>query len=361
MTGQGQGQAPGSPPRVWVVRAGKHGQDEEAALDDGMVVVGFQEFGDLKGYSSAEALAKAYLKAHPGDPVKRADSYARQLWTLREKIAVGDTVVLPLKLRRGQIAVGTVTGPYTYARVSGQDRHTRRAKWVRPDVPRTTFRQDLLHSFGAFSTVFQVRRNDAERRVHAVLEGKVDPGPPAQAVPSGVGELEPVSEGVAVNLEEAASDEISAFIRSRFPDHDMARLVEAVLQADGFVTIRSAPGPDGGADILAGRGPLGLDQPFLCVQVKAVEEPVDVKVFRELAGTMAAFKASQGLLVSWGGFKQTVVREARQESFKIRLWDQNDLVAAVYRTYERLPAELQAEVPLKRVWMLVREGAEEEE
>ncbi len=361
MTGQGQGQGPGKTPRVWVVRAGKHGQDEEAALDEGMVLVGFQEFGDLQGYSSPEALSKAYLAAHPGEPQKRADSYARQLWALREKIAVGDTVVLPLKLRKGQIAVGTVTGPYAYGKVSGQDRHTRRVKWVRPDVPRTTFRQDLLHSFGAFSTVFQVRRNDAERRVQEVLKGTTDPGAPLQAPSAGSVEVDPLGEGDPGSLEEAASDEITAFMRSRFPDHDMARLVEAVLQADGFVTIRSAPGPDGGADILAGRGPLGLDQPYLCVQVKAVEEPVDVKIFRELAGTMAAFKASQGLLVSWGGFKQTVVREARQETFKIRLWDQNDLVAAVYRTYERLPAELQAELPLKRVWMLVREGVEEED
>jgi hypothetical protein len=29
---------------------------------------------------------------------------------------------------------------------------------------------------------------------------------------------------------------------------------------------------------------------------------------------------------------------------------------AIYRTYEKLPAEIQAELPLKRVWMLVQEG-----
>ena len=83
-----------------------------------------------------------------------------------------------------------------------------------------------------------------------------------------------------------------------------------------------------------------------------------MKVLRELAGTMAAFKASQGLLVSWGGFKLTVLREARQETFKIRLWDQSSLVEAIYRSYEKLPAEIQAELPLKRVWMLVRESEE---
>ena len=39
----------------------------------------------------------------------------------------------------------------------------------------------------------------------------------------------------------------------------------------------------------------------------------------------------------------------------VRLWDSSDLVGAIYRNYERLPAEIQAELPLKRVWMLVVE------
>ena len=88
---------------------------------------------------------------------------------------------------------------------------------------------------------------------------------------------------------------------------------------------------------------------------------MDVKVYRELAGTMSAFKASQGLLVSWGGFKQSVVREARQDTFKIRLWDQSDLVDAIQRNYDRLDRNIQAELPLKRVWVLVHDKEEEED
>jgi restriction system protein len=39
----------------------------------------------------------------------------------------------------------------------------------------------------------------------------------------------------------------------------------------------------------------------------------------------------------------------------VRLWDQSDLVNAVYRTYDKLSPELQSELPLKRVWLRVRE------
>ena len=63
----------------------------------------------------------------------------------------------------------------------------------------------------------------------------------------------------------------------------------------------SPPGADGGVDILAGRGSLGLDAPRLCVQVKSQNSPSDVTVYRTLQGTMQTFKAEQGLLVCWGG------------------------------------------------------------
>jgi restriction system protein len=347
-------------PKVWVIRAGRHGEDEEAALAAETAIVSFREFDDLAKYGSVAELAEHFLKLKPNAPRRRAENYARQLWALREKIHIGDVAVLPLKTRSGQIAVGRVTGPYRYAEVRGEKRHTRAVEWVHPDLPRSTFGQDLLYSFGAFITVCRVQRNDAERRLQTILAGRPDPGQPEESLEVPEPGLESDEAIPSQDLAQAASDQIIAFIRRRFPGHDMARLVEAVLQAEGFLTERASPGPDGGADILAGRGPLGLDEPFLCVQVKAAEEPIDVKVFRELAGTMAAFKATQGLLVSWGGFKQTVLREARQEAFKIRLWDQASLVGAVFRSYEKLSPEIQPELPLKQGWMLVpeEEGSE---
>ena len=118
-------------------------------------------------------------------------------------------------------------------------------------------------------------------------------------------------------------------------------------------------GADGGVDILAGRGSLGLDEPRLCVQVKSQNSPVDVTVLRTLQGSMQTYAARQGLLVCWGGYNKPVQQEARQSHFSVRLWESRDLVEAIYRTYDTLPAEIQAELPLKRVWMLVPKGEEE--
>ena len=55
---------------------------------------------------------------------------------------------------------------------------------------------------------------------------------------------------------------------------------------------------------------------------------------------MQTFKAEQGLLVCWGGFNKMFLQESKQSHFVVRLWDSSDLVGAIYRTYERLPAEI---------------------
>jgi restriction system protein len=131
--------------------------------------------------------------------------------------------------------------------------------------------------------------------------------------------------------------------------------VGAILQAQGYTIKISPEGADGGVDIIAGKGALGLEHPHLAVQVKSSISPVDVSVLRELKGVMSSFDADLGLLVAWGGYRGTVEKEANRQFFKIRLWDSNDLVTMLQTYYEQLPADIQAELPLKRIWALVPE------
>lgn len=356
-------------PKVYLARAGRHGEDEEMALDDGLAIIGFRDVPSLASASDYQAIQQIVKAAYPEKKTRAVGNFAGQLWAFALAMEIGDIVVLPRKAT-SQIALGKVTGPYEYRQVGNAMRHTRRVEWLRPDVPRTAFEQDLLYSFGAFMTVCNVSRNDGERRVLAVLRGGTDPGP-AMSMIAGAGGViaSPEKEDISpdqgdqgaghVDLPQLAHDQIAAHIQTRFAGHGLSSLVDAVLRADGWVTKMSSPGADGGVDILAGRGPLGLDSPRLCVQVKSQQSPADVTIYRTLQGSMQTFKANQGLLVCWGGFNKVVLAEAKQGHFDVRLWDSSDLVAAIYRTYEQLPAEIQAELPLKRVWMLVPEEGSE--
>jgi restriction system protein len=347
-----------TPPKVYLARAGGSGEDENYALDQGVAIIGFTDYPSLSGATDYDAVLALVKATRPDLKPRAAGNYAGQLWAFAVAMKEGDIVVLPRKLT-SQVALGRVKGPYKYEKVGGVSRHVRAVEWLRPDVPRTVFGQDLLHSFGAFMTVCNIARNNAEQRVAAVLAGKPDPGfisapgkTPKPETLAGDGDV------VGHDLALAAHDQIVAHIQGRFGGHALAQLVNAVLAADGWTTKLSPPGPDGGVDILAGRGPFGLDAPRLCVQVKSQNSPADVTVYRTLQGSMQSFKAEQGLLVCWGGFNKTVLNEAKQGHFTVRLWDSRDLVEAIYRTYEKLPAEIQAELPLKRVWMLVQEEPE---
>lgn len=342
-------------PRVWLIRAGGHGEDEDAALSNGVAVISFREASQLDKFKSIEDLFKSLIPAAEGNE-NRATNWSRQLWAFSSTAAIGDIVALPLKSRPGQIALGRIKGPYKYRDLNGEMRHTRAVDWVRPDCARAVFQQDLLYSFGAFLTVCRITRNNAEARVLEVLSGKTDPGYEVELLKDvSEDESAAVEAPAGRDHEQAARDEIVKKLREKYPGHELARLVARILEAEGYKTQVSPPGPDNGADILAGRGLLGLDGPSLCVQVKATLAAADVKVIRELLGTMELFKAAQGLFVCWGGFTDPARKEARQHAFKLTLWDESDIVNALYRAYPKLSAEIQAELPLKQVWMLVRD------
>ncbi len=103
---------------------------------------------------------------------------------------------------------------------------------------------------------------------------------------------------------------------------------------------------------------MGFDGATLAVQVKSGGVVVDAGTLRELQGVMANFGAGRGLLVSWGGFTKTTRAEARRLFFQIRLWDSNAVIEKITDVYGRLSPEVQAELPLRRIWTLVADDAE---
>jgi len=338
---------------VWVVRAGRYGERETTALGNNAVVIGWKELPDLASITTREQLDQLCRELYPQEKPNTITNWVAQIWAFRDRIHVDDLVVLPLKTRSA-IAIGRASGPYQYRPDLPDDaRHTRPVQWINREIPRSAFDQDILYSFGAFLTVCQIQRNQAEQRIRAFLDGKTATTPPPTPKPD---DLESAVDTAApLNLEEYAADQVRAFIERKFKGHALARLVTELLRAQGYQTQMSPPGADGGVDIIAGGGAMGFDSPRLCVQVKSSDQPLDVKALRELQGVMKNFGAEQGLLVSWGGFRQSVLSEARRLYFEIRLWDAGDLVGILQDHYHGLPEDLQAELPLKRIWTLVQE------
>ena len=327
---------------LWLVRAGKYGEQEQGALDNNVVTIGWNEFPDLSNIKTKPDLAKLYNELNPIAKKAQAANEVGQIWRFIKEIQKDDFVALPLKTQSA-IAFGVVEGTYQYKKLTDNIKHIRSVKWFKT-IPRSDIDQDILYSLGAFMTVCRIERNDAENRVKKLLK---------KPVSEKAEKIEEVEE--VIDIEEYAKDQIIKHIGAKFKGHGLSRLVDAILRAQGYVIRPSPPGKDGGVDILAAAGPLGFDKPRICVQVKSSSSQIDVNILRELQGIIAKFKAEQGLLVAWGGFNNSTLKEAKDAFFSIRLWDQGDLLSEIFKYYELFDDELKAELPLKRIWGLVLE------
>lgn len=344
---------------MWLVRAGKSGEKELCALQHNVAVIGWEELPDLTPYGRRGELLGLLQDTYPTERRRTHSSWQNQIWPIRDTMQVGDLVALPLKTR-STIAFGTVAGAYAYRTdLLGIPQHTRPVEWL-AQVPRTEFDPDMLFSFGAFMTVCRITRNDAEHRIRAILQQETWPAAAEmRTAPRPASNLRPPSSSpvplTVSDLMEQSNTLIRARIAQRFKGHRLAELVAALLETQGFHARLSPPGGDGGVDVLAGRGPMGLDPPRLVVQVKSQDSKLDVRVLRELSGAMTRLHADQGLLVGWGGFNQAVRAEAFGDYFRIRLWDADDVVRAVETEYDRLPPSIRADIPLKQIWALAPE------
>ena len=53
--------------RAWLVRAGRHGEQESLALEQGLAVVGWWELQDLSQHATRESLMEALRDAFPDE------------------------------------------------------------------------------------------------------------------------------------------------------------------------------------------------------------------------------------------------------------------------------------------------------
>lgn len=339
---------------LWLVRAGRYGEHESKFIDDSKVYLTWDNLPeDMSAIPDYEGIKALLVSKYPAEGIRKVSNWSGQVWAFVLGLKTGDWVVMPRK-NKPTIAIGEVKSPYKFDASGGGDyRHYREVKWLNTEVPRSAFDQDLLYSFGAFLTVCEIKRNDAEQRVRSMSQSSWQSAPPAAVTVTAGGNASDDSQHeTLIDLEQLARDSIAKLIIQKFKGHGMARLVEAVLRAQGFTTYLSPEGPDGGVDILAAGGAFGFDAPRICVQVKSGDNPADRPEFTQLIGAMENVKAEQGLFVSWSDFKQTVYKEVPNKFFKVRLWNQNDLIEQILANYEKLDQDIRAEIPLRQIWTI---------
>jgi restriction system protein len=341
---------------AWVIRSGRYGERDEWAWRNGYTGGGWKDVPDLTSVRDRSEVERIVAELFPGGTAGMRSSYTGQLWALRGRIEVGDLMILPMKTTR-ELALGRVVSGYEYLsdEVDPECRHVLGVEW-KTRVPRTAVKQDLLYTLGSAVSIFSPRRNNAVLRLEHVLAHGVDPGSssadrmevesPRSAVEDPVTD-EPETQP---NVAELAFDQISTRIGEEFSGHAFAHLAAELLRAEGFDADEAPPGADGGIDITAGRGALGLESPKLIVQVKTGQ--IGSEVVAQLNGLVMTQGADYGLLVTWTGLSRAARDAVKHQRFRVKVWDSGDVIDAVLRNYDKLPDDITSRLPLQRVWML---------
>ena len=327
---------------LWLCRAGKLGEYETKFIEDKKIYCTWSNLDwDMSQPQTRDDFKLKVIETYPNEKANSIRNQTGQLWMFARSMKPGDWVVVPSKIKQS-IYIGKIESGYCFD-TGGDDRfqHFREIEWLK-EVPRSAFDQDLLYSFGAFMTVCQISRNDAESRVQEIVNGVIE------AIPS-----EEDTEPVEIDIESNALQEIADQIIRRYKGHDLARkIVAPILEAKGFTTYVSPTGPDKGVDILASQGSLGFDHPRICVQVKSGSDPVDRPTHDQLIGAMSNHKADYGLLVSWGGFRNSIINDIASHFFKVRLWTHMEIVQEFLRHYEKMLDDVKEAIPLKQIWII---------
>jgi len=342
---------------LWLCRGGKHGEYEQKFLNEKRIYLTWEGLNhDLNKFITTKDLYNFLGQVYPNASVGKRKQHTGQIWSFSHRMNSGDWIALPSK--RKTIHIGEIKGKYVFA-PEGTDPyyHYHNVAWLETDIPRTNFDQDILYSLGAISTICQIKRNDAENRVRSMQKNNWK-SVGVRSFPEDNSEVIDEVAETEIDLEQTARDQVARLIYSKFSGHGLEDLVVAILNAKGFTTYHSDKGADGGVDILAAPSVLGFGQPRICVQVKSQDSPLERPILDQLVGTMQHVQADQGLLVCWGGFKPTIKREISRLFFKVRLWDQNDLIDHLLDNYDKLDEDIRAELPLKRIWTVASKELE---
>ena len=158
-------------PKVWMVRAGKHGEDEEYVLSHDLAMLGFTDHRAPETDTLAEYKTK--VREDTGRSSHEIGATARQVWSFAHDILQGDIVVLPRKRDEKRVHWGRVEGDYEHREVKGQRRHTRPVRWEGHVA------LDLLREFKNALNAFRTVKDFDKAEVPRLLSVIRDASPPA--------------------------------------------------------------------------------------------------------------------------------------------------------------------------------------
>ncbi len=333
----------------WMVRSHDHIRDR--VEKEGFIAIGFggDVIGDITGLENFQ-IRDLVKERRPDATPRQIGSDTSQLHKFAKVLNIGDRVITSVEDRK--YLIGTITSDLIYV-ASLPEPYQRSVDWHPRQVGRDEMTPALKNSLGSYTTLFSVTKH-AEEILRLLGErpasSREETDQEAESAEFEDSE-ELTGSAYAEDIEAKAREGIGDLILGprRFGGHEFEGLVAALLKAMGFKIVREPqPGADGGVDIIVAPDVFGFEQPRIIVQVKHRQSQASSAEVQQLKGTLQA--GEKGLFVSTGGFSRDAERLAAQN---LTLLDGRKVVDYFIEHYESMPAEYQAKVPLKRVYIPV--------
>jgi restriction system protein len=319
----------GLSPRVWYFRPQRDGDFGRLLVESGLITAEFGVRADLSEHYEAGQILDAVTEANPNESRSRIRSMSTQLNALVNEMQPGDLAFCALPGEAG-FGIGQV-GPGLAEDPDG--RPARSVRWLREPVPRGAVLPDLLTVTASYVPLTEVTRPGILDRMRGLIRDGRDPGPTAPPL-TGPSSLE--------TLIAAEASRIRDRIGAVFTGHAMAELTGELLRAQGLRVQVGAPGPDGGVDLIAGGGPLGLAPPRLVGQVKSGLQVAGDETLQALIGNLHGSGADAALIVSWSGLTRQARARAQAMGFRVRVWDAEEILHLFLEHQDRLPERVRS-------------------
>lgn len=322
---------------VWGIHAGKLASADSLFVPKGFVALGWPDMGDLGSISPTRdsfrtQVAEVYPNVKPGV----VPNNAGQLYRFVVEMKVDDLVAYAT--REGRLVhIGRVSGPYRYdPTMEPSHPNVRPVEWLRT-LPRSSFTQGALYELGAAMSFFQIKTYADEFRIAAS----------GSLAPEVITRDDTVTQ-VAADIEQTTKDYVLKILDKDLKGHPFAELFAHLLNAMGWRTRVSPPGPDQGVDIIAHRDELGLEPPRIKVQAKSGTGSIGDPVVKQLYGSVG--DGEYGMVVTTSFFTPQAKMFANQKT-NLRLIDGDELLDLIFEHYHKFEARYKGLLPLKRVYV----------
>jgi restriction system protein len=319
---------------LWVINVGVEDELARRMLESGVVGIGWPELPDLASLQDREALVAQYRRCFPEVRGARLVRDVGQILAFAHHAKRGDLVALPRRAAT-PVAIGEIAGGYVHREDLGARLvHTRAVHWLTEGLPLARLGGALRSALDTPLAFCRVQRRRIEGAVRAAVEQE---------------DAEQRMEA-ALPLDALVKERILERVEERYAREDRFSLVETILELRGLVRKRS-PGAEAAAE----------------ARFTSVENPASVRLLLGMTSSpgplpredLARFltrvrscPAEQGMLVAWDGTSDEARELLAEVRGTVQVWAREDVLEALLNCYERLPEAVQAEIPLKRAWIL---------